>query len=168
MESRPLSASRPPMKADGRSPRSNAANAIPVPSRAPTARGRLRVQGAICWGRSFPVTDVLNGLTCDLGWKAGANFVINKANGCCVASPLQIQQKATHRNMNIDKCPKCGAKMQEGFLIESKLPLRWMAGKPERSVLGGTTAKGREQRQIESYCCVECGHLELYARAVIS
>jgi len=70
--------------------------------------------------------------------------------------------------MNIDKCPKCGAKMQEGFLIESKLPLRWMAGKPEGSVPGGTTAQGREQRQIESYRCVECGHLELYARGVIN
>jgi len=58
--------------------------------------------------------------------------------------------------------------MQEGFLIESKLPLRWMAGKSESSVLGGTKTRGREQRQIESYRCVECGHLELYARAVIS
>jgi hypothetical protein len=58
--------------------------------------------------------------------------------------------------------------MQEGFLTESESPLRWMAGKPQPSVPGGTTAQGREQRQIESYRCVECGHLELYARLVIS
>jgi predicted nucleic-acid-binding Zn-ribbon protein len=70
--------------------------------------------------------------------------------------------------MNIDKCPKCGAEMQEGFLIESKLPLRWIAGKPKTSVLGGTQARGTEQRQIESYRCVGCGYLESYARADIS
>jgi len=70
--------------------------------------------------------------------------------------------------MNIDKCPKCGAKMEEGFLIESKLPSRWMAGKAGKPVLGDTAAPAREQRQIESFRCLECGHLELYARAVIS
>lgn len=70
--------------------------------------------------------------------------------------------------MKMDKCPKCGAKMQEGFLIESKLPSRWIAGKPEASVLGGAKAQGGEQRQIESCRCVECGYLESYARAVIN
>lgn len=70
--------------------------------------------------------------------------------------------------MNIDKCPKCGAKMEEGFLIEGKLPSSWMAGKPETSGPAGATASGGEQRRIESFRCVECGHLELYARALIS
>jgi hypothetical protein len=70
--------------------------------------------------------------------------------------------------LNIDKCPKCGAEMQEGFLIESKLPSRWVAGKPTTSVLGGTQARGREQRQVGSYRCVGCGYLELYARVDIS
>jgi len=69
--------------------------------------------------------------------------------------------------MNTDKCPKCGGCMQEGFLIESKLPVRWIAGKPEKSVLGGTKASGKEHRQIETHRCVECGFLESYARAVI-
>ncbi|HZR16038.1 MAG TPA: PF20097 family protein [Verrucomicrobiae bacterium] len=70
--------------------------------------------------------------------------------------------------MNIDKCPKCGAKMEEGFLTDGKFPTRWMADKPQTSVQGDATAPGREQRRIESFRCIECGHLELYARALIS
>ena len=67
--------------------------------------------------------------------------------------------------MDIDKCPKCGAEMQEGFIIESKLPARWIAGEPKTSALGGTKTHGREQRQVVSYRCVGCGYLESYARA---
>jgi predicted nucleic-acid-binding Zn-ribbon protein len=69
--------------------------------------------------------------------------------------------------MNTNKCPKCGAEMQEGFVIESRVPSRWIAGKPDMSVFGGPKVHGKEQRQIESYRCVECGYLESYARAVI-
>ena len=69
--------------------------------------------------------------------------------------------------MNNNKCPKCSGKMEEGFLIESKIPLRWIAGKPETSVLGGTKAHGKVHRQIEGHRCVECGFLELYAQTVI-
>jgi len=65
-----------------------------------------------------------------------------------------------------DKCPKCGSKMQEGFLVEHRQPLRWIAGKPKKSLVFGTKADG-EHRQIETYRCVECGYLESYARAVI-
>jgi Domain of unknown function (DUF6487) len=62
------------------------------------------------------------------------------------------------------KCPKCGAEMQEGFILEQRIPVRWIAGKPETSFLGRIKAGGREQRHVESYCCVGCGYLELYAR----
>jgi Zn ribbon nucleic-acid-binding protein len=57
--------------------------------------------------------------------------------------------------------------MQEGFIIESKLPSRWIAGPPQTSILG-TNASGREQRQIASYRCVACGYLELFAQAEIN
>jgi hypothetical protein len=68
---------------------------------------------------------------------------------------------------NVTKCPKCGSEMQDGFLIESKLPVRWLAGKPETSVLGGTKAHGIEQRQVESQRCITCGYLELSARTLV-
>ena len=58
--------------------------------------------------------------------------------------------------------------MAEGFLLEHRLPARWIEGKPEKSLLGDIKTLGRKQRQVESYCCVECGHLELYAGADIS
>ena len=58
------------------------------------------------------------------------------------------------------RCPKCGAEMQEGFIIESKLPSRWIAGPPETGILG-IKASGREQRPIASYRCVACGYLEI-------
>jgi len=65
------------------------------------------------------------------------------------------------------RCPKCGADMQEGFILEHRVAARWIAGKPETSFLGDIQAGGREQRHIENYRCVECGYLESYAQAVI-
>lgn len=58
--------------------------------------------------------------------------------------------------------------MREGFILEHRLPVRWIAGKPERSFLGDIKAHGREQRHVESYCCNGCGYLELYAREDVS
>jgi len=66
------------------------------------------------------------------------------------------------------KCPKCGEQMREGFILEHRLPSRWIAGKPEASFLGDAKAKGREQRHIESYRCVGCGYLESYASTEVS
>jgi predicted nucleic-acid-binding Zn-ribbon protein len=61
------------------------------------------------------------------------------------------------------KCPKCGGEMQEGFILEHRLPARWITGKPEKSILGDIKADDREHRHIESYRCLGCGYLELYA-----
>ena len=69
--------------------------------------------------------------------------------------------------MSNHKCPKCGADMQEGFTLEHRIPVRWIAGKPEKSFLGGINAAGREHRHIESYRCVGCGYLESYATEVV-
>ena len=69
--------------------------------------------------------------------------------------------------MKTRECPKCGAEMREGFLLEHRVPLRWIAGKPDRSWTGDTKAHGREQRHVGSYRCVGCGYLELFAEAEI-
>jgi predicted nucleic-acid-binding Zn-ribbon protein len=66
------------------------------------------------------------------------------------------------------KCPKCGAEMQEGFILEHRMAVRWIVGTAETSFLGDIKAKGREQRHIESYRCVGCGYLESYAQTKIS
>lgn len=54
--------------------------------------------------------------------------------------------------------------MQEGFILEHRLPVRWISGQPETSILGEIKATGREQRRITSYRCVKCGYLESYAQ----
>ena len=64
-------------------------------------------------------------------------------------------------------CPKCGGEMKAGYILDHRLPSRWFEGKPETTPLGNIRAKGREQRHIESYRCVQCGYLELYAAALI-
>src|SRR5262249_47171731 len=62
------------------------------------------------------------------------------------------------------KCPKCSAEMEEGFIIEHRKAVRWIAGKPAPFFLGDVRAGG-EQRRIESCRCVACGYVEFYARA---
>ena len=66
------------------------------------------------------------------------------------------------------KCPKCGAEMQEGFILEHRNAVRWIAGKPELSFLGDIKVEGRVQRHIQSYRCSSCGYLESYAQIEIS
>src|SRR6185436_8809406 len=41
------------------------------------------------------------------------------------------------------KCPKCGAKMEEGFILEHRKAARWIAGPAETSVLGDIKAAGK-------------------------
>ena len=58
--------------------------------------------------------------------------------------------------------------MQQGFILEHRKAVRWVAGAPETSFSGDIKAGGRQHRQIESYRCVGCGYLESYAQAEIS
>jgi predicted Zn-ribbon and HTH transcriptional regulator len=64
------------------------------------------------------------------------------------------------------KCPKCSAEMEEGFILEHRQPVRWIAGKAETSISGDVKSSG-EQRRIESYRCIGCGYLESYARTTV-
>ena len=66
------------------------------------------------------------------------------------------------------KCSKCGANMEAGFILEHRLPVRWISGQPDKSFLGDIKAAGREHRHIESYRCVGCGYLESYATESIN
>ena len=66
-----------------------------------------------------------------------------------------------------DKCPKCGGRMEEGFILEHvnacRHVSRWVEGKPEISFFMGARVDGRVQLQIQSFRCVVCGLLESYA-----
>ena len=65
------------------------------------------------------------------------------------------------------QCPKCQSPMEEGFVVDRKkaasVPATWIAGPPENSFWTGVKMRGRRQRQIASYRCVQCGYLENYA-----
>ncbi len=58
--------------------------------------------------------------------------------------------------------------MQEGFTIEHRVLIRWIAGRPEMSLIGGIKGAGREHRQIEGFRCIGCGYLESFATDIIS
>ena len=50
-----------------------------------------------------------------------------------------FSSKQTHSNtstMKSEKCLKCGSTTEEGFIIERRFPIRWIAGKPDWSLLG--------------------------------
>ena len=69
--------------------------------------------------------------------------------------------------MKTSRCPKCGAEMEQGFILEHRKAVCWIAGRPEPSFLGDIHSIG-EQRHIESYRCLGCGYLESYATTKIS
>lgn len=76
---------------------------------------------------------------------------------------FQQQTHSTINTMKSQKCPKCGATTEEGFMTDYRHPLRWISGKPEKSLLGLVKTLGKEQRHVECHRCRECGFLELYA-----
>ena len=66
-----------------------------------------------------------------------------------------------------EKCPKCGGRMEEGFVLDqshsARLVSRWVEGKPVVSFFMGAKINGRAQRDIVSFRCIACGFLESYA-----
>ena len=65
------------------------------------------------------------------------------------------------------KCVKCGGEMQEGFIPDEgygkRFVLRWVAGKPVENIIGSAKVWFKEKHLIQSFRCVNCGYLELYA-----
>jgi ribosomal protein L37E len=66
-------------------------------------------------------------------------------------------------------CPKCGSRLQEGYVPDRGRPgikqASWVEGKPERSFWTGLKLHGRAQYPIATYRCSRCGFLESYAGA---
>lgn len=65
-------------------------------------------------------------------------------------------------------CPKCGGRMQQGFILDNthgaRLVSHWAPGAPLKSWWAGTKAAERELVPVGSYRCAGCGFLEMYAR----
>jgi hypothetical protein len=65
-------------------------------------------------------------------------------------------------------CPDCGGEMVEGFILDMAygggVAPRWIKGRPQWSWWSGLkNRKEAECRAVETYRCVGCGLLKLYA-----
>lgn len=65
-------------------------------------------------------------------------------------------------------CPKCGAAMQQGFVLDvthgGRLVSHWVRGEPEKSFWVGTKLPSDAvQIPIGTFRCRSCGFLESYA-----
>ena len=66
------------------------------------------------------------------------------------------------------KCTKCQSPMEEGYTLDlghgnTRQVAQWVSGPPERSIWMGLKTKGKRQREIHTFRCVNCGFLESYA-----
>jgi hypothetical protein len=59
-------------------------------------------------------------------------------------------------------CPKCNAKMEEGFLAGPRVA-EWIEGPAEKSFWFGVKVRERKRRTIRTFRCTKCGFLESYA-----
>ena len=64
-------------------------------------------------------------------------------------------------------CPKCQARMEEGYIVDYTYSGRgvstWIEGAPERSRWTGLRIAKRRVLTTESWRCTACGFLETYA-----
>jgi len=69
--------------------------------------------------------------------------------------------------MSEAKCPKCGNRMEEGFILDhthgGRLQSAWVEGKPQRSFWTGIKMRGTSQHPVSTFRCERCGFLESYA-----
>lgn len=69
----------------------------------------------------------------------------------------------------IERCPKCNALMEEGFLLDSNHNAarvgQWAEGAPSYWILRLLRMRGRRRLDIEAARCPKCGRLELWAPA---
>jgi hypothetical protein len=63
-------------------------------------------------------------------------------------------------------CPRCGAALEEGFLLDhhrvTSHQARWIEGAPQEGLFG-VRLGDRKQYRVRADRCTACGHLELRA-----
>ena len=66
-----------------------------------------------------------------------------------------------------DTCPKCQAKMSDGFVVDNTygayLASAWHPGQVIKSFWKGVKLQRADMRQITANRCERCGFLEFYA-----
>ncbi len=79
-----------------------------------------------------------------------------------VAKPFTLMK-------NAPKCSKCQTEMETGYIMDrghhnTRSQSTWVEGEPEPSFWTGTKIAGKEQFQVHTFRCPNCGYLESYAR----
>jgi hypothetical protein len=64
-------------------------------------------------------------------------------------------------------CPKCGGRMDQGFLLElkdgnQKAVTEWVEGMPHKKWYG-LSIRGQRKLTVETWRCGRCAYLESYA-----
>lgn len=69
--------------------------------------------------------------------------------------------------MPSSSCPRCGATMEPGFLVDhtygAVAKSEWASGEPGYSRWSGMKMKGRQLYEVMTFRCMRCGLLESYA-----
>jgi predicted RNA-binding Zn-ribbon protein involved in translation (DUF1610 family) len=70
----------------------------------------------------------------------------------------------------MSSCPKCGAPMEEGFIVDAfdrvqRVVSTWVEGAPEKSLWNGVRLRGKRRIGTKTFRCTKCGYLESYARS---
>ena len=68
---------------------------------------------------------------------------------------------------NVNSCPKCNGKMEQGFIVDLAQGVyvsQWAPGAPKKSFWTKTKLPVKQMIPIGSFRCMDCGFLESYAR----
>jgi hypothetical protein len=83
------------------------------------------------------------------------------------SATMPVEPGGRHVSISDRVCMKCGATMEEGFVLDythgARLQSKWVEGTPERSIWTGIKVKGKDQLPIVTFRCARCGYLESYA-----
>lgn len=77
--------------------------------------------------------------------------------------------KSSSKETKALNCPKCGAGMEEGVILElghlnAAMTEKWVEGQPKSSWWGGVKTTGKRTREVATWRCAACGFLESYAK----
>jgi len=90
----------------------------------------------------------------------GSNFCPN----CGTSIPASQSPRKDYRSSKEKICPKCGAVMRAGFVVERDSPaVLWTLGEGIYWTPGEAGMIG-ERVALKAYACPQCGYIEHYVR----
>jgi DNA-directed RNA polymerase subunit RPC12/RpoP len=71
------------------------------------------------------------------------------------------------------KCIRCEGSMEDGYVLDrghynARMVNTWVEGEPVKSFWSGLNVDDRQQYEVRTFRCTECGYLESYANEELS